>query len=322
MLTICRYQTLLTHPKNNMLDQENNQLPPEIAIRIKAWQELLWANFAFFLSGALLAPFALSAICPSLGFADLADFQSKLGPIAKGQFPELLQSVRGMALVNHFFTFLFPALLFVGFVKKEEAAEFLKADTLPGLSWLMLGLLAMLVSYPLIEWIYVLNAKLLNEDIALTGVQDAIMRMNSPADLVLNFLLVAVMAGVGEELLFRGIIQQLVMKLSRKPWIAIGITAFAFGFLHFHPQAFVPITLMGVLLGYLYWRTGNIWVNIIAHTLFNGVQVVLKYFAEDAAKSEGDALPWWSALLSAILLALVIWYMERKARLEGQPFNE
>lgn len=87
-----------------------------------------------------------------------------------------------------------------------------------------------------------------------------------------------ILAPIGEELFFRGIVQTGVKKLVprkwgtlRHRWIAIGVTAFLFASLHLAiPHHVVAMAALAVILGYLYERTGSLLMPILIHTLFNG----------------------------------------------------
>jgi membrane protease YdiL (CAAX protease family) len=87
-----------------------------------------------------------------------------------------------------------------------------------------------------------------------------------------------ILAPLGEELLFRGILQTSIRKLIparsgslRHRWAAIAITAVLFGAMHYATPQFVPaLTVFGLVLGYLYERTGSLWIPVLVHMLFNG----------------------------------------------------
>ena len=87
----------------------------------------------------------------------------------------------------------------------------------------------------------------------------------------------AVLAPLSEEMLLRGIIQTGLARLagwgnpsSRDRWIAIAGTATLFGMMHMQTPHFIPaLILLGVLLGYVYERTGSLWAPIGLHMLFN-----------------------------------------------------
>jgi membrane protease YdiL (CAAX protease family) len=96
----------------------------------------------------------------------------------------------------------------------------------------------------------------------------------------LRFLAVAgalVLAPVSEELLFRGILQSGIKKLAflhwgsmRHRWIAIGVAAALFGGMHFAtPQQVPALIVLGLILGYLYERTGSLILPMLVHMLFN-----------------------------------------------------
>lgn len=87
----------------------------------------------------------------------------------------------------------------------------------------------------------------------------------------------AILAPIGEEILFRGILQTGLASLigwgkptNRARWGAIAATAVLFGMMHTGTPHFIPaLMLLGVLLGYVYERTGSLWVPIGLHMLFN-----------------------------------------------------
>lgn len=83
-----------------------------------------------------------------------------------------------------------------------------------------------------------------------------------------------VLAPLFEELLFRGHIQTLLKRLLRSTWAAILLTSAIFTLVH--PVWSWPIIFtLALCLGYAYERTGNLWVSITIHALFNSVSTAL-----------------------------------------------
>lgn len=86
------------------------------------------------------------------------------------------------------------------------------------------------------------------------------------------------LAPLGEEILFRGIIQTGMHRASiprwgsmHHRWIAIIVTATLFGLMHLGTPHQIPaLIVLGIILGYLYERTGSLLVPILVHMLFNG----------------------------------------------------
>lgn len=84
-------------------------------------------------------------------------------------------------------------------------------------------------------------------------------------------LSVALMAGIGEELLFRGVIQAGLTGLVG-PMTALAIASLLFGLAHALTVAYFVLTcLMGVYLGWLYQATGNLLVPIMVHFLYDWI---------------------------------------------------
>lgn len=89
-------------------------------------------------------------------------------------------------------------------------------------------------------------------------------------DQALLFLLVACLAPLFEEIFFRGLIYG-VLRKTLKPWPAILLVSFLFSFLHVDPAGLLPIFALGVLLAWLYERTGSLFSSIVLHSLWNGL---------------------------------------------------
>jgi len=120
--------------------------------------------------------------------------------------------------------------------------------------------------------------------------------------LLFNLLTIAVLPAIGEELLFRGIIQTNLEKGFKKPHLAIWLTALIFSFIHFQFQGFIPRVLLGALLGYLFLWSRNLWVPIIAHLIYNASQIFLQYAHQKGALgmdlNEIETVPIWLVVLS------------------------
>jgi hypothetical protein len=105
--------------------------------------------------------------------------------------------------------------------------------------------------------------------------------MQNPGDLALMLFASALVPAVFEELFFRASLQQLLadwMKFS--PQFAIWISALFFAFVHNNPVGFPVIFLAGVVLGYAFYWTGSLRINILMHFLFNATSLVESYFAQ------------------------------------------
>lgn len=103
------------------------------------------------------------------------------------------------------------------------------------------------------------------------------------ADSVWGLLVIGVMGPIVEELVFReGIIGGLTRR-GVSPWIAILTSSLLFGVAHFNPVQIFFAGLMGIILGILYYKTGNVVLTSILHILNNSVAVVqMQVMGKDA----------------------------------------
>ena len=90
--------------------------------------------------------------------------------------------------------------------------------------------------------------------------------------------LISVVAGFGEEMLFRGVTQQALAVWfggDYGPWVALVVTSILFGFLHLITPAYAILaSLIGLYLGWLWIATGNLLVPVAAHALYDFLVLV------------------------------------------------
>lgn len=89
-----------------------------------------------------------------------------------------------------------------------------------------------------------------------------------------GYLAICIFAPLVEEVVFRGAILRALLE-SYRPWIAILISALFFAVVHFNPAQMPHAFLIGVLMGWMYWRTGSIIPGILLHWVNNTVAFVV-----------------------------------------------
>ncbi len=134
--------------------------------------------------------------------------------------------------------------------------------------------------------------------------------------LIVGLIVIAVIPAIGEEIVFRGVLQKQIHRWLGNPHVAIWIAGFVFAAIHVQFFGFLPRAILGVLFGYLYLWSGRIIVPIIAHFFNNGFTVLMLYLhqtgAADFDVESTEPMEWWSVLLSVILSAAAIWYLYRE----------
>ena len=89
-----------------------------------------------------------------------------------------------------------------------------------------------------------------------------------------NIILLAIIPAVGEELFFRGILQDICIGLFKNNSVGIIITSLIFGILHFQIDNLLSIIFASLLLGYIYNFSNNIFLTILLHFGFNSFSLI------------------------------------------------
>lgn len=95
--------------------------------------------------------------------------------------------------------------------------------------------------------------------------------------LFISLFVVALIPAIGEELLFRGLLQKILVQWSKNIHLGIWISAVIFSFIHFQFFGFFPRVLLGAFFGYLFVYSGNLMIPILAH-FFNNALLVFIYW--------------------------------------------
>jgi len=267
------------------------------------------------------ASFALS----SLMGIDLLTTLTELGPESPVRDRQAVRLING---INHLFTFLIPGLAIAILAYGSRWPARLNLQRLTQPAFLLLGCLFILVAFPFAQWLYQVNqslplpASLIQMEESANAMIQALLRMEAPAELLVNLLVIALLPAFGEELVFRGLLQGQLQKLTRNPHLGIWVAALVFSLFHLQFQGFLPRLALGALLGYLYWWSGSLWVPMLAHFANNAIQVIAQYAWKNDAPGllqaeQQDPMHWGWGLLSLGLLLGLGYYLERLSK--NQP---
>jgi len=187
----------------------------------------------------------------------------------------------------------------------------------------------MVVNSPIGEW---------NQQIklpaSLSSIETALQLMEENMKVITEFLIefdsfgaflvgvivIAVIPAIGEELVFRGLVQNHLFRITKNIHVAIWIAAFIFGAIHMQFYGLFPRMMLGVLFGYLYYFSGKLSYAMIAHFFNNGIAVVAVYLHQ-LGKIEYDidstgSILWYQVLVSAVVLILLLFAFERNVKKE------
>lgn len=90
-----------------------------------------------------------------------------------------------------------------------------------------------------------------------------------------GYLAVGLLAPFAEELVFRGAILRALLRWKRNPWVGIVISAMLFALIHMNPAQMPHAFLIGILLGWMYYRTDSIIPGVVYHWVNNTVAYVM-----------------------------------------------
>lgn len=139
-------------------------------------------------------------------------------------------------------------------------------------------------------------------------------RFNSTGEFLIALLVIAIIPAIGEELVFRGLIQQKLSGLSGNPHVAIWLAAIIFSAFHLQFFGFLPRILLGALFGYLYFWSGNLTIAMFAHFVNNAFALFSLYFYQQGSMEfnpeEVKALPWSAVAVSALLTVGLLYYFK------------
>lgn len=145
---------------------------------------------------------------------------------------------------------------------------------------------------------------------------NTLLDMQEPHELFVCLFLVAVLPAFIEELLFRGVLQNIFKGVTGSIVRAVVLQAFVFATLHFSFYEMPGIFLMGMAFGYLRGASGNTLYGMIAHFVFNGIAICLHYLSQLHFKETGvsgafDNLQFGNVVSALALIPLIysiIWY--------------
>ena len=272
---------------------------------------------SFFVLG-LIGTLVLSSVT-GIGITEMSD-------MSKVDFskPGAINFLRGMQFVQFISMFIVPTLICTWlFSESRKKYLWLKKPAHPG--FFIAGVGLMLVAIPFTNWLGELNQNIpfspgmekwmkAQEEEAAQTIQ-ALLSRQTISDLLLNIFFIAGLAAVGEELLFRGMAQRLLIRIFKSPWAGIIISAAIFSAMHMQFYGFLPRFALGILLGAIYWYSGSLWVAILAHFIYDAVLIVLAWNYPEMLNDENN-LPITSLAAAgmislAVVGVLLIWMKKR-----------
>ena len=158
------------------------------------------------------------------------------------------------------------------------------------MKWFGAALLLTLAAIPLINLLVALNEMIVFPE-SMAGLEQRMkiaeetaqqlvklfLNVDHIGGMFFNIFMIAILPALGEELIFRGLIQKIFLRWTGNVHVAIIVTGFLFSLMHMQFYGFFPRWLLGVIFGYLLVWSGTLWLPIFAHFVNNAVAVFLSY---------------------------------------------
>ena len=201
---------------------------------------------------------------------------------------QVISALKLLQIIGALGTFVLSSLLLSRFYTGTWLGYFRFGRGLDGKSLLLL-MLVMIAALPFVNFLTDINLRF---EIPFDGLEDYFRRMEEQTErlmmtliqadhilaLLVNLFMIAIIPAVGEELVFRGLIQRHLTDLFRNGHIAIVVASMIFSLVHFQIYSFLPRFFLGMILGYAFYYGKTIWYPILAHLLNNALGVLFYYF--------------------------------------------
>ena len=229
--------------------------------------------------------------------------------------PKFYHAVIMLQAISTFFIFFLPSWIFA-IVCYRKPAHFTGLQTRFNIKQIVWVILILALTFPLSgalselarvmplpkDWKVKFDAM----ETAREAQEAMLIKIDSLSKYILSIVVIGILPAIFEEILFRGVIQNVLTKWFKGPWAAILITAFIFSIIHMSFYGFFVRFALGIILGLVFYYSGSLWLAIIFHFLYNGLQVTALYIFNMSANPnvkdiEGN-FPLWAGIVALGLL--------------------
>ncbi len=283
-----------------------------------------------------IALFAFQIIGPFIGFIFAM-------PFYEGGLMEFAEMVTSGVITNEIkvplyilqgvssaFGLIVVPIIYIRLVERKSSSNFFwfhEKTSLQSILTILIGLTFMVFVGMFVYW----NANLQLPEFlssfeqSARAMEDKLMEMtkalttfDTTGQFVLALVVVAIIPSIGEEIVFRGLIQNFLLKGTKNIHLAIFISAFFFSAMHMQFYGLVPRMLLGMLFGYLYYYSGNLFIPMLAHFVNNGFTIIMMFLYQQQisemdleSADRPELLPW--LIFSTICFALLFYFKKLSA---------
>jgi len=214
------------------------------------------------------------------------DFENAMRVLSDFRDPSGINFIKYVQAVTSLGLFIVSSL-FIAWIMDPDPTGYLQLKKIPKIYPILLILLLTVVILPFSNLMTEINGKLQlggileniqlffeNKEQEVEELMKKFLQVNGIIPFTVNVLIIAFLPAIGEELLFRGVLQKLFISLFKNVHIGIIVTAFIFSALHLQFLSFLPRFILGIIFGYIVVWSLSLWPAIIAHFLNNLLAVI------------------------------------------------
>lgn len=255
------------------------------------WSKKTHSNLLYYLPivimGGLMTSHIVGAFVCQLVFD--VSFFSRTKEVFDPENENLIDAMKVMQFFNALGTFILPSFVFLHLRGVVNSAKYLNWQSPISFPSLFLMLLMALAMIPVANFLGFLNQGIYLPEFLdfLRVIEEQTLRvteqfliMDTYGDLILMILLIGVVAALGEELLFRGVLQNLFMEWWGSKHLAVWVTALLFSVIHLQYHALLPRFVLGALIGYVYVNSGNLRSSIFLHFFYNTTLLIVAFLVQ------------------------------------------
>jgi membrane protease YdiL (CAAX protease family) len=285
---------------------------------MKPFSQLMFSAFVILVSFLAFLLIAMVLAIPLFGISSMLSIPT----INNLSDPESIRLLKYFQVVQSIGLFIVPPVI-LAWLFHGQITEYLLLNKKSNSSSILLVAVLVFFSLPLINFIGEWNMRMEFPEF-LTGMErwmknaeenaaeltEAFLKVDGTSGLLFNLFMIALLPAIGEELLFRGVIQRIFTNWTRNHHWGIWISAILFSALHIQFYGFVPRMLLGVLFGYLLVWSGSMWLPIVAHFFNNGFAVVAMYLVDkNVLNPEVEEIGANSGSRYAVILSLALVFL-------------
>ncbi len=244
--------------------------------------------------------------------------------------PQYYNAIMAIQAISTFFMFFLP-VYFLALICYRKPARFMGFNTNVSYRQFFIVIGILILTFPLSGALAELNNIIpipKNLAIKFKAMEDAralqeaaLININSFSKYLISLLVIGLLPGLFEEVCFRAGLQNVFARWFKGPWIAIVLTSIIFSIIHISYYGFLVRFALGVILGLVFYYSGNLWLSVLFHFLYNGLQVTVLYAIASSGKKHPvkdieQSFPLWAGIIALILIAYLFQQFKKYSLLQ------